>query len=226
MKEGSTQIPLLGDDLWFPPATNASVDGLVAIGGDLSAPRLLLAYTSGIFPWFNEDTMILWWSPDPRMVLFPEKLKVSKSMSRLLKTDRFKITKNHCFSEVIDACAKAIRPSQEGTWITSEMKNAYLDLHKMGMAASYEVWEDDRLVGGLYGVDLNGIFCGESMFSKVSNASKFAFIKMVEDLQAKNYALIDCQMYTKHLASLGAETISRDAFLDILQSTLADSGNN
>jgi leucyl/phenylalanyl-tRNA--protein transferase len=226
MKEGSTQIPFLGDELWFPPATNASVDGLVAIGGDLSAQRLLLAYTSGIFPWFNEDTMILWWSPDPRMVLFPEKLKVSKSMRRLLKTDRFNITKNRCFSEVIDACAKAIRPDQEGTWITSDMKDAYMELHKKGMAVSFEVWEDDKLVGGLYGVDLNGIFCGESMFSKVSNASKFAFIKMVEEMQAKNYVLIDCQLYTKHLASLGAETISRDAFLEFLQTTLADNGNN
>lgn len=226
MKEGSAQIPFLGDALWFPAVGNASSDGLVAIGGDLSVERLLLAYSSGIFPWFNEDTMILWWSPDPRMVLFPEKLRISKSMRRVLKDPPFRITKNTCFEEVIDACAKARRPSQEGTWITSDMKEAYVALNEKGIAVSYEVWKDNDLVGGLYGVDLNGIFCGESMFSKVSNASKFAFINMVEELQAKDYVLIDCQMHTEHLESLGAETIPRNEFLEILNSTLADNGSS
>ncbi|NND16381.1 MAG: leucyl/phenylalanyl-tRNA--protein transferase [Eudoraea sp.] len=213
-------MPFLGDELWFPPADTASSDGLLAIGGDLSVERLILAYSSGIFPWFNEDTMIFWWSPDPRMVLFPEKLRISKSMRPLLKNDHFRITKNTCFSDIIDACAKAKRPTQEGTWITQDMKDAYLALHEKGIAVSYEVWEDDDLVGGLYGVDLNGIFCGESMFSKVSNASKFAFIKMVEELQAKNYVLIDCQMYTEHLASMGAETIPREKFLRLLKANI------
>ena len=223
MKEGSTHIPFLGDTLWFPAVNNASSDGLVAIGGDLSVDRLLLAYSSGIFPWFNEDTMILWWSPDPRMVLFPEKLRISKSMRRLLKNPPFRITKNTCFSEVVDACSKASRPAQEGTWITSDMKEAYLALHKKGIAVSYEVWKDDELVGGLYGVDLKGVFCGESMFSKVSNASKFAFIKMVKELQAEEYALIDCQLHTKHLESLGAELIPRDEFMRILQTQIQGS---
>lgn len=216
MKGRNTGITFLGPELWFPPAHYASADGLLAAGGDLSPARLLLAYKSGIFPWFNDDSLILWWSPDPRMVLFPNKIRISKSMRRLLKSDRFRLTKNAEFKTVITNCADAKRPNQQGTWITDQMIEAYLQLHRSGQAVSYEVWEGEQLVGGLYGIDLGRIFCGESMFSRVSNASKFAFIRMVQEMAAKDYALIDCQMYTPHLASMGAETIPRKQFLQIL----------
>lgn len=191
-------------------------DGLLAYGGDLSEQRLLLAYKNGIFPWYDENSPILWWSPDPRMVLFPEKIRISKSMKKVLVDGRFRLTKNSCFSAVIDECAIVKREGQNGTWITDEMKKAYCTLHEKGHAHSYEVWEEDQLVGGLYGIDLGHVFCGESMFSLTSNASKFAFIKMVEELRQKDYRLIDCQVYTKHLASLGAEEISRKEFLKVL----------
>lgn len=211
------RLPPLSDDLYFPPVESATIDGLLAYGGDLSEERLLLAYKSGIFPWYDENSPILWWSPDPRMVLFPEKLKISKSMKKILSDARFRITVNTCFTRVIDQCAKTRREGQTGTWITDEMKNAYGKLHLKGYVQSYEVWEEDELVGGLYGVDLGHIFCGESMFSLKSNASKFALIKLVEQLKAKNYRLIDCQVYTKHLASLGAEEIPRSDFLEIVR---------
>jgi len=219
VKKDSSYKPLtfLTDELYFPPVEDANAEGLLAVGGDLSAERLMLAYMSGIFPWFNEGSLILWWSPDPRMVLFPERLKISKSMRKVLNNKQFSLTKNTCFEEVIDQCAMAKREGQEGTWITYEMKEAYLKLHKMGYAKSYEVWEDGKLVGGLYGIDLGHIFCGESMFSLVSNASKFAFIKLVVELQQKKYRLIDCQLYTKHLESLGAEEIPRAEFMQILK---------
>ncbi len=203
--------------LEFPSLENSSSDGLLAYGGDLSEERLLLAYRNGIFPWYDENSPILWWSPDPRMVLFPEKMKISKSMQKVLTEDRFRLTKNSCFEKVIDQCAKVEREGQKGTWITEEMKNAYVKLHEKGYVQSYEVWEDDELVGGLYGVDLGHVFCGESMFSLKSNASKFAFIKLTDELREKNYRLIDCQVYTKHLASLGAEEIPRKDFLEILK---------
>ena len=206
----------LSDRLEFPAVETANEDGLLAVGGDLSPERLLLAYQNGIFPWFNEDALILWWSPDPRMVLFPNKLKVSKSMQKVLNNKQFRLTKNSCFRIVIEHCAKLERKGQEGTWITSNMIDAYCELHNKGFAKSYEVWEDDKLVGGLYGIDLGDIFCGESMFSLVSNASKFAFIKMVQELESSAYRLIDCQVHTKHLESLGAEEISRAAFMGIL----------
>ena len=166
MKKNS--IVFLTEELVFPPLENASSEGLLAVGGDLSPERLQLAYYSGIFPWFNEDSLILWWSPDPRMVLFPDKIKVSKSMRKILEGDRFRCTKNKCFAEVIDQCARIERKGQEGTWITRAMKDAYLKLHEIGLAVSWEVWEGDKLVGGLYGVDLGHVFCGESMFSKAS----------------------------------------------------------
>lgn len=206
----------LSNKLEFPPIEQADADGLLAIGGDLSPERLLLAYKSGIFPWFNEDAMILWWSPDPRMVLFPEKVKVSKSMRKVLASNQFKLTKNTCFSMVMDCCAQVKRKEQEGTWITSQMKKAYVELYNMGIAHSYEVWENDKLVGGLYGIDLGYVFCGESMFSLASNASKFAFINLAQELQAKDYKLIDCQVHNDHLESLGAEEISRAEFLKFL----------
>jgi leucyl/phenylalanyl-tRNA--protein transferase len=207
----------LNDRLEFPALETANEDGLIAVGGDLSPERLLLAYQSGIFPWFNEDALILWWSPDPRMVLYPEKLKIAKSMHKVLKSNQFRLTKNTCFRTVIEQCAKLVRKGQEGTWITPNMINAYCKLHEKGFANSYEVWEDDKLVGGLYGIDLGYIFCGESMFSLVSNASKFAFIHMVEEYRKQAYKIIDCQVYTRHLESLGAEEISREEFQRILQ---------
>ncbi|MEO0528285.1 MAG: leucyl/phenylalanyl-tRNA--protein transferase [Bacteroidota bacterium] len=207
----------LNERLEFPNPERANAEGLLAVGGDLSPERLLLAYQSGIFPWFNEDHLILWWSPDPRMVLFPEHIKVSKSMRKVLRSTQFKLTKNKCFNRVIDRCASIKREGQEGTWITEAMKKAYLKLHERGFAVSYEVWENDELVGGLYGINLGYIFCGESMFSTKSNASKFAFIKMAQELAQKKYRLIDCQLYTKHLESLGAEEIPRAQFIKILE---------
>ena len=206
----------LTDALVFPPVDTANKEGLLAVGGDLSPERLIVAYRNGIFPWFNNDSLILWWSPDPRMVLYPERVKVSKSMKKVLRSNRFRLTKNTCFEKVLHYCSSIQREGQEGTWITEDMKRAYVELHKKGVAKSYEVWEDEKLVGGLYGVDLGHIFCGESMFSLTSNASKFAFIKMAQELHEKGYALIDCQVYNDHLASLGAEEISRKQFLTYL----------
>ncbi len=207
----------LNDRLYFPPVTEANAEGLLAVGGDLSPERLLLAYQNGIFPWFNEDDLILWWSPDPRMVLYPQKLKVSKSMQKIMNGNQFRLTMDTCFDEVVEQCALLKRKGQEGTWITPKMKEAYTQLHEKGFARSYEVWQDDKLVGGLYGIDLETIFCGESMFSSVSNASKFAFIKLAQELEKKAYQLIDCQVYTRHLESLGAEEIARADFIEILK---------
>ncbi|OQD44552.1 leucyl/phenylalanyl-tRNA--protein transferase [Croceivirga radicis] len=207
----------LDDQLWFPPVDHANDEGLLAVGGDLSPERLLLAYKSGIFPWFNEDALILWWSPDPRMVLFPKEIKVSKSMRKVLRNSSFELTKNKAFEQVIDNCAQLERKGQEGTWITPKMKAAYLDLHQKGFAVSYEVWQAKDLVGGLYGIDLGRVFCGESMFSLVSNASKYAFIHLAKELETKDYKLIDCQVYTEHLASLGAIEIDRTVFMSYLK---------
>jgi len=215
-KENKYSMIFLDERLQFPHVENANAEGLLAAGGDLSSERLLLAYKSGIFPWFNEDSLILWWSPDPRMVLFPSEIKISKSMRKVLNSNKFTLTKNTCFEKVITECAGIKREGQQGTWITNDMKKAYLKLHEMGYATSYEVWENDTLVGGLYGIDLGLIFCGESMYSKVSNASKFAFIKMAKELESKAYKLIDCQLYTNHLASLGAKEIARSEFVKYL----------
>ena len=208
----------LSKELWFPDAVEADPDGLLAVGGDLSLERLLLAYRSGIFPWFNDGDPILWWSPNPRMVLFPEKLKVSKSLRRLIKQNKFEITFNKAFTRVIEHCAVMKREGQAGTWITAEMLEAYLRLHEFGHAHSVEVWEDGQLAGGLYGIDLPNqkVFCGESMFSQVSNASKVALYYLVEDLRSKDYQIVDCQVYNPHLESLGAEEISQDQFLKYL----------
>ncbi len=210
-------IAFLSDKLVFPDVEKANEEGLLAVGGDLSPERLLLAYQNGIFPWFNDDSLILWWSPDPRMVLFPENIKVSKSMAKIIRDDQFKLTKNTCFEAVVEHCATVPREDQEGTWITQKIRKAYSELHKKGIAKSYEVWQDDILVGGLYGVDLGAIFCGESMFSLTPNASKFAFIKLAEELQEKNYRIIDCQLYTDHLSSLGAKEIPRKEFINLLK---------
>ncbi|MCB4799798.1 leucyl/phenylalanyl-tRNA--protein transferase [Neotamlana laminarinivorans] len=204
----------LTEHLWFPNTSEAITDGLLAVGGDLSVNRLLLAYRSGIFPWFDAEP-ILWWSPDPRFVLFPEKIKVSKSMRQVIRKNMFKVTKNKAFKDVILACAKQKRKDQDGTWITNSMIKAYTELHKLGYAISVEVWQNDLLVGGFYGIDLhNGVFCGESMFAKVSNASKVGFITFVKN---NDYKLIDCQVHTIHLESLGAENIARDQFLNFLK---------
>ena len=210
-------IFFLTDRLEFPPLNTANSEGLLAVGGDLRSERLLLAYQNGIFPWFNDDSLIMWWSPDPRMVLFPDKIIISKSMRKVIRSGQFRMTKNTCFAEVIEQCAAVSRKDQDGTWITQDMVTAYLELYEKGYAKSYEVWEDDDLVGGLYGVDLGHLFCGESMFSLTSNASKYAFIQLAKELREKDYALIDCQLYTDHLASLGAEEIPRQEFIKILK---------
>lgn len=208
---------LLSKELVFPPVYLANKDGLLAVGGDLSAERLLLAYKNGIFPWYNQGEPIIWYSPDPRMVLFPKNLKISKSMKQIVRKNQFRATFNQNFSEVIANCKNSYRAGQGGTWITDEMEQAYVSLHKLGVAKSVEVWEGNELVGGLYGIDLGHIFCGESMFSKVSNASKFAFIYLVQKLEKEHYTLIDCQVYNEHLDSLGAEEISRLEFLSYLK---------
>jgi len=207
----------LTDELVFPPVDNANVEGLLAVGGDLSPERLLLAYQKGIFPWFDNDSIILWWSPDPRMVLYPNEIKISKSMRKVIRNNQFRLTKNTSFKEVLEYCSSVPREGQDGTWITEEMKKAYIELHNRGIAKSYEVWEEDKLVGGLYGVDLGHVFCGESMFSLTSNASKFAFIKLAEELHSKKYRMIDCQLHTDHLASMGAKEIARKDFMRILK---------
>jgi leucyl/phenylalanyl-tRNA--protein transferase len=198
----------------FPNVSEASAEGLLAVGGDLSVERMLLAYSKGIFPWFDITEPILWWSPDPRFVLFPADLKVSKSMKQVLKKNQFRITENKAFKKVIENCAEAKREGQQGTWITDEMIDAYISLHTLGYAKSVEVWQNEELVGGLYGIDIkNSVFCGESMFAKVSNASKVGFITFVKN---SNYQLIDCQLHTNHLESLGAKHITRAEFLKYL----------
>jgi leucyl/phenylalanyl-tRNA--protein transferase len=200
-------------ELWFPEPELAEEDGLLAVGGDLSPERLILAYQNGIFPWFSEESPILWYAPHERFVLFPQKLKLSKTMRKLLKTNKFKLTFNTAFPDVIRACATISREDQLGTWITNDMEKAYIQLFELGYAHSVEVWENDQLVGGLYGVEMNSIFCGESMFSKVSNASKVALISLCQN---KNYKLIDCQVHSDHLESLGAELISTNQFMEFL----------
>ena len=207
---------LISKELIFPPVDQADEEGLLAIGGDLSPERLLLAYKSGIFPWYNEDEPICWWSPDPRFVLHPDKLKVSKSMQTVLNNGTFRFTANRAFEEVIKNCKSATRKDQDGTWISPEVQEAYIHLHKLGHAHSAEAWHNGELVGGLYGLRLGKIFFGESMFSKVSNASKFAFINYVKQLQKEGVELIDCQIYTDHLKSVGASMMSRVNFIELL----------
>jgi len=203
----------------FPPVELADEDGFLAVTRELSIDRILEAYHLGIFPWYSEGQPVLWWSPDPRMVLFPEELKISKSMRPYLNQNKFQVTFNQDFEAVIDHCGKVFRKGQDGTWITPEIKRSYLELHRMGIAISAEVWDNDNLVGGLYGIYLQKkkLFCGESMFANVSNASKFGFIKMVQKLQEEDVRIIDCQVYTDHLASLGAKEISREEFLSYLK---------
>ena len=208
----------LSSDLFFPTVSQANRDGILAIGGDLSPERLLLAYKSGVFPWFEEGEPILWWSPNPRMVLFLDELVVSKSMRNFLNRNMFTVTFNQNFRDVISNCQNIKRDGQKGTWITNEMIEAYCKLHELGIAKSVEIWQDKELVGGLYGIDLGHVFCGESMFSLVSNASKVAFIALVNQLKAANYKLLDCQVYNPHLESLGCREIDRTDFMEILKS--------
>ncbi len=200
---------LLGKKIQFPDVELADPDGILAIGGDLDPERLLLAYRSGIFPWYSEGQPIIWHSPEKRMVLFPSEIKVSSSMKQLMRKNIYRITWNRDFEGVIRACQKSPRKDQDGTWITEDMLKAYIELHELGHAKSIEVWRDHELVGGLYGIDLGHVFCGESMFSRESNTSKLAFIHLAEKLQQEKYRLIDCQVYTAHLASLGAKEIPR-----------------
>lgn len=211
---------MLTDDLIFPPPELAEKDGLLAIGGDLRPERLLLAYSMGIFPWFDEDSPIMWWSLDPRMVLFPNKLKVTASLRQTLRSGRFQVTFDEAFNQVIAACAGINRPNQDGTWINAEMIKAYQALHQEGYAHSVEVWRENQLAGGLYGVSLGRIFFGESMFFRQSNASKVALWHLTERLKGWGFQLIDTQQDTQHLRSLGAETVSGEAFNKLLRQAL------
>jgi leucyl/phenylalanyl-tRNA--protein transferase len=204
----------LSEKIEFPAYKFTTKDGIIALGGDLSTERLIHAYKNGIFPWFSEGDPIVWYCPHKRMILFPSDLKVSKSMRKIINKNEFTITENTAFEEVIYNCKNIDRTDGFGTWITDDMEQAYINLYKKGVAKSIEVWFNNELVGGLYGLEINNIFCGESMFSKVSNASKLAFIHLAK---SKNYKLIDCQVYNEHLASLGAKEIDRDLFLRVLR---------
>lgn len=211
------------EEISFPHPSLSTSEGILAVGGDLSPQRLLLAYQNGIFPWYNKDEPILWWSPNPRFVLFPEELKVSKSMRPYFNKKKFTISLDHCFERVMRACQLSSRKGQGGeTWITEEMISAYVRLHELGFAHSVEVWKEKELVGGLYGLALGNCFFGESMFTTVSNASKFGFISIVRILQAKGFVIIDCQQETHHLGSLGARPIERKIFLDTLKEHAQD----
>lgn len=205
------------DQFQFPPLYKADEEGLLLIGGSVTPERVLEAYPKGIFPWYSEDDVPLWWSPNPRFVLFPEELHISRSMHKLLAKNVFEFRINTAFEEVITACATVPRDGQNGTWITQEMKEVYTDLHRKGYACTAEAWHKGELAGGVYGILLGKVFFGESMFSRETNASKFAFIKWVQYLQQKGVQLVDCQVYTPHVESLGARLISRDDFVSLLQ---------
>ncbi|MBK6731155.1 MAG: leucyl/phenylalanyl-tRNA--protein transferase [Bacteroidetes bacterium] len=201
----------------FPNPDFAEEDGLLAAGGTLSVERLVQAYTSGIFPWYSLEEIPFWFAPDPRFVLFPDKLKITKSMLQLFKHNAFRVTYNACFKEVIINCAIADRKDDAGTWITPDFIDAYIALHKEGYAHSVEVWKEKELVGGLYGVAIGKIFAGESMFSIQNNASKYALIALIEKLKALQFLLVDCQVHSAHLESMGAEEIPRNTFMDIIK---------
>ena len=212
-------IYLLNEKIQFPPVDHAE-DGVVAVGGDLSAERLLAAYQHGIFPWFSEGEPIIWHSPDPRFVLMLDDLHISKSMQRVINKNEFSYTLDTDFSFVINACAQAKRTQQDGTWITEEMIDAYCKLHNLGYAHSIEVWKNNKIVGGIYGVSLGKSFFGESMFHTESNASKFAFIKLVEVLKSYDFHFLDAQIHSEHVETLGAKEISRKEFIDKLNKSL------
>ncbi|MGF7040999.1 leucyl/phenylalanyl-tRNA--protein transferase [Mucilaginibacter lappiensis] len=208
----------LDERLLFPEPALAEPDGLLAVGGDLSTERLLLAYQNGIFPWYSDDSPILWYSPHERFVLYPQELKISKSMRQVLRSGKFTITTDTCFNDVISACSTAPREGQDGTWITDDMKAAYNKLHAEGHAHSVEVWQNGELVGGIYGVQVGHVFCGESMFSRASNASKTSLIHLC---QSGQFELIDCQVHTEHLESMGARMISREQYMTVLKTGLS-----
>ena len=221
-------IAQLGMDYIFPSPRNASDEGLLAFGGDLSPNRLLTAYRKGIFPWYAEGDPILWWSPDPRLLLYSGKFKTRKSFARVLRSGKFQVTFDRCFSEVIRQCAHVPREGQGGTWLNPEMQEAYTQLHSQGFAHSVEIWQEEKLVGGLYGIALGGAFFGESMFSLVSDASKIAFRALSDVLGGRGYDFIDCQMKTDHLVRMGAVEVDRESYLDQLERTLtkpSDVGN-
>lgn len=204
----------LSDKIEFPSYDAITKEGIIALGGDLSSQRLIYAYQKGIFPWFSEGDPIVWYCPKKRMLLFPDELKISKSMGKIIDKNEFQITENKAFEQVIHYCKNIQRKDALGTWITDEMEFAYIELYNKGVAKSIEVWKENELIGGLYGIEMNQIFCGESMFSKVSNASKLAFIHLARN---KNYKIIDCQVYNNHLASLGAKEVERNVFLKLLE---------
>ena len=212
-------LAVLDDKLWFPKPDKALSDGLLAIGGNISVERLLLAYKQGIFPWYDGN-IPLWWHPNPRFVLFPKEIKISKSMKSILAKNRFQFSINTSFKKVVQACKKAKRKDQDGTWINDEFIEVYHQLHQLKFGFSAETWLNGKLVGGLYGLKIGNIFFGESMFSKVSNASKFGFINFVEYLKNEDVTLIDCQVYTEHLESLGARMISREDFMTVLNNNI------
>jgi leucyl/phenylalanyl-tRNA--protein transferase len=212
----------LSEELWFPPVEEAEEIGLLAIGGDLSPSRLLLAYSLGIFPWYNPGEPILWWSPDPRCVLFPEQVHISKSLAKVLKRKHLQVTFDRDFDAVIAACRQ--QRCRAGTWITPEMSRAYTQLHRLGFAHSVECWQAEELVGGLYGISLGGCFFGESMFSRVANSSKVALVCLCRRLQELGVRVIDCQQTSKHLVSLGAREVPRDYFCQLLSEGLLDDG--
>lgn len=213
-------VYLLSEEIDFPSPAHAEPDGLLAVGGDLSQKRILKAYSMGIFPWYSEESPLLWWSPDPRLVLFPEELRISRSLRQCLEKGIYTVTVDTAFSRVIRACANALRKDQDGTWITEDMIEAYKGLHEAGYAHSVEAWQDGDLAGGLYGIILGKVFFGESMFSLKSNASKVAFATFVKQLQEQNFRIIDCQVRTEHLVSFGAREIPRREFIKILQNSL------
>ncbi len=210
------------DDCFFPPADRANDEGLLAFGGDLSPQRLILAYANGIFPWYNEDEPFLWWSLDPRLIIRPGEMKVSKSLRHILKAGKFDVRIDANFREVMLHCAETPRKGQDGTWIQDEMVDAYCELHKLGIAHSFESYQDGKLVGGLYGIGIGKVFFGESMFHTVTDASKIAFYHLHLFLQANNFKLIDCQQETEHLKSLGAHIIPRKEFLEELKVLTAE----
>ncbi|HAM50017.1 MAG TPA: leucyl/phenylalanyl-tRNA--protein transferase [Nitrospiraceae bacterium] len=210
----------LSIEISFPPPEFAEKDGLLAVGGDLSEERLLLAYSMGIFPWYSENCPILWWSPDPRLVLLPGELVISRSLRQTMKKGKFTVTIDKAFEDVVRRCANVKRKEDEGTWITEDMIHAYTRLHDLGFAHSVESWCDGELSGGLYGVSLGNAFFGESMFASISDASKIAFVRLVQQLRGWGFTLIDCQVTTRHLMSFGAQEISRKKFLDMLKQSI------
>ncbi len=214
----------LSDELAFPPPELAREDGLLAVGGDLSPERLVLAYENGIFPWVSEGGPLLWWCPAPRFVLFPEELHVGRTLHKLQRHPPYRISLDEAFPRVIRNCASTKRPGQRGTWIRRDIQQAYIELHGLEVAHSVEAWEGDELVGGLYGVALGSVFCGESMFAHRPNASKLAFVALVEQLRAWGFTMIDCQMHTEHLERFGAREIELDDFLDRLDEGIARPG--